>query len=257
MARREVTVALSGDGGDELFGGYNRYIIVRAWQRQQDLVRRRAAVRDGVDATRDRSPETVDDFFLARVRRWPGVRAAVRGANSTDALLDRRADWPALASPELRMMSVDALTYLPDNVMVKVDRSAMSASLETRAPFLDRRIVEHAWLLPLSLKIRAGQGKHIVRNVLCRHVPAELFERPKQGFSVPVDDWLRGELRDWAEALLAERRLVEDGIFEAAPIRRFWHAHLIGRKEIGNQLWPVIMFQAWRDAQKADPPVTA
>ncbi len=238
LARTEVTVALSGDGGDELFGGYDRYVQVHGWQRRQNHLQRDA---------------TADDFYLGRVRKLPGIRAAVRGADDTAALLDRRADWPALTAPALRMMAVDALTYLPDNILAKVDRSAMSASLETRAPFLDRRIVEHAWRLPLSMKIRRGVGKHIVRNVLARHVPMTLFDRPKQGFSVPIDEWLRGELRGWAETLLDEKRLSADGIFDAAFIRRLWRKHLSGYRPLGNQLWPVLMFQAWRDAQQAGP----
>ena len=243
LARTQVTVALTGDGGDELFGGYDRYVRVQAWQRRQNLLRRGAGA----------GFPTADDFYLGRVRKWPGIRAAVRDAADTAALLDRRADWPALTAPALRMMAVDALTYLPDNILAKVDRSAMSASLETRAPFLDRRIVEHAWRLPLSLKIRHGVGKHIVRNVLSRHVPIDLFDRPKQGFSVPVDEWLCGGLRDWAETLLAEKRLVADGIFDASFVRRLWRTHVSGQRPLGNRLWPVLMFQAWRAEQQANP----
>ncbi|MEX0807827.1 MAG: asparagine synthase (glutamine-hydrolyzing) [Dongiaceae bacterium] len=254
LARSEVTVALTGDGGDELFGGYDRYVKIRIWKRQQEFVRRRAGpgrhpARSEQEVSDEWHSSAADDFFLSRVRKWPNAHAIVRGATNTVTLLDRPPEWPALTSPELRMMSVDAMTYLPDNVLVKVDRSAMSASLETRAPFLDRRIVEHAWRLPLSMKIRRGVGKHIVRSVLRRHVPPDLIDRPKQGFGVPIDDWLRGGLRSWAEDLLAERRLVADGIFEAAIVRRLWRMHLSGRRQLGNRLWPVIMFQAWRDHQ--------
>ena len=254
LARSEVTVALTGDGGDELFGGYDRYVKVRIWQRQQDFARQRVGpggdpARNGQEMSDAWHPPAADEFFLARVRKWPNAHAIVRGATDTAALLDRPSEWPALTSPELRMMSVDAMTYLPDNVLVKVDRSAMSVSLETRAPFLDRRIVEHVWRLPLSMKIRQGVGKHIVRSVLRRHVPANLIDRPKQGFGVPIDDWLRGGLRSWAEDLLAERRLVAGEIFDAAIVRRLWHMHLSGRRQLGNRLWPLIMFQAWRDCQ--------
>ena len=147
------------------------------------------------------------------------------------------------------MMYLDALTYLPDDILVKVDRAAMAASLETRAPFLDHRIVEFAWRLPLALKIRAGENKWLLRRVLDRYVPRRLVERAKSGFAVPLDAWLRGPLRDWGEALLNERRLREEGFFRPEAIRAKWREHLSGRRNWQYCLWSVLMFQAWLEHQ--------
>ena len=237
LTHRSVTVAMSGDGGDEIFGGYNRYLLPE--KIRQKLVRLPAGASD------------IDDLYVSRVRKWPAARTVVRDAEPLATLVERRSEWPVLAAPESRMMAVDALTYLPDNILVKVDRSAMSASLETRAPYLDRRVVEFAWSLPPALKAARAIGKRVLRDVLFEYVPRSFFDRPKQGFSVPVDDWLRGSLRDWAEPLLSQRRLQEDGIFEPAPICDLWKSHIAGRQQAGNRLWAVLMFQAWLDAQRA------
>jgi asparagine synthase (glutamine-hydrolysing) len=236
LTRAKVTVAMSGDGGDEIFGGYNRYLLPE--QIRQKLVRLPAGASD------------IDDLYVGRVRKWPAARSVVRGAEPLTTLVERRSEWPVLAAPESRMMAVDALSYLPDNILVKVDRSAMSASLETRAPYLDRRVVEFAWRLPPFFKAARAIGKRVLRDVLYEYVPRALFDRPKQGFSVPVDDWLRGSLRDWAEPLLSERRLRDDGIFDPAPIRNLWDGHQSRRHQFGNRLWAVLMFQAWLDAQR-------
>lgn len=237
LTRSDVTVAMSGDGGDEIFGGYPRYLI-------PDYFRRRRTTEIVV------GDDKLDDIYVSRVRKWPASINLVPGAETLTTLVGRRTDWPALAASESRMMAVDAMTYLPDNILVKVDRSAMSASLETRAPYLDRRVVEFAWRLPPALKVAGGVGKRVLRDILYERVPRAFFDRPKQGFSVPVDDWLRGALRDWAEPLLSERRLREDGIFSPTPIRNLWDAHQAGRQQAGNRLWAVLMFQAWLDAQR-------
>jgi asparagine synthase (glutamine-hydrolysing) len=149
------------------------------------------------------------------------------------------------------MMLLDALTYLPDDILCKVDRAAMGVSLETRAPFLDCRVVELALRLPLRMKIRDGQGKRILRQILYKHVPRSLLERPKQGFGIPLAEWLRGLLRDWAESLLDAGRLRQEGYFHPAPVRLRWQEHLSGRHNWEYSLWSVLMFQAWLEARQA------
>ncbi len=284
LARQQVTVALSGDGADELFGGYNRYVHAeRLWNRAQRLpaFSRRAlagALRSvkstGWDAffrgaghvvpAARRVPQPGDRVHkLARLlgvssaaemyteffSLWSDPSMAVPGARERETIVDDQSRWPELDSHVLRAMFLDQVTYLPDDILVKVDRATMAVSLESRAPFLDHRVVELAWRLPLHRKVRGGQGKWALREVLYRHVPRELIERPKMGFAVPVDRWLRGPLRDWAEELLDGGRLAGEGYFAPEVIRRKWHEHLSGAQNWSAQLWPVLMFQAWLDEE--------
>lgn len=277
LARQHVTVALSGDAGDELFGGYSRYLLApRVWRNfgwMPPSLRR--AVGAGMTALsvdrinqlagplshwagiaqpgdkahklghRLRDMHSMEDLYLSLVSEWRSPQDMVVGGHLPANLLDQRARWPRLADPVARMMALDGLTYLPDDILVKVDRAAMAASLETRAPFLDREVIEFAWSLPMDMKIRHGQGKWLLRRLLDRHIPRALVERPKMGFGIPLDAWLRGPLRDWAETLLAEDRLRREGYLEPEPIRAAWQAHLAGHASYGYRLWSVLMFQAW------------
>lgn len=279
LTRQHVTVCLSGDGGDELFAGYNRYFWATSlWRRLGRVpLGLRRALAGGLSAVPAGAWNGVfgalSPLLSARLRvSNPGDKlhklAEVMGAGSQEALyrdlvsqwrgalpingvtepLTLVADpgrWPALSSFSECMMAVDTLTYLPDDILVKVDRAAMAASLETRVPFLDPRVIDFAWRLPLHQKVRDGQGKWLLRQLLYRHVPRELVERPKQGFGVPIEHWLRGPLRDWAEDLLSPAALTADGLLDPVPIRAMWQRHLSGRN-VQYALWNVLMFQAWR-----------
>jgi len=263
LARRHVTVVLSGDGGDELFGGYQRYLhIGRLWRalgRVPLAVRKAAAgaiawgahglpgaLRTKVAGRAERLRiATPGEMYVRHNMHWPDAQRLVLGAEPLEALADQPDRWPNSRHYLEQWMYADTVSYLPDDILVKVDRASMAVALEARAPLLDHRVVEFAWRLPLEWKIRRGTGKWLLRRVLQRHVPRELFERPKAGFGVPIDHWLRGPLRDWAEALLDEHRLRQQGFFDPAPIRQKWNEHLSGRTAWHYPLWDVLMFQAW------------
>ncbi|MDP2035599.1 MAG: asparagine synthase (glutamine-hydrolyzing) [Polaromonas sp.] len=284
LAREHVTVSLSGDAGDELFCGYNRYQLTqKLWRRLSSIPaparRLLAASLTSVapqtwnriagaiapflpGAARFAQPgdkihkgagvlasESVDDLYRGLVSQWQNPASIVVGGHEPPTQL--RGNLPALAGlgQVERMMALDLLTYLPDDILTKVDRAAMGVSLETRVPFLDHRVVEMAWRLPLSMKLHDDQSKWILRQVLYRHVPRALIERPKVGFSVPIDAWLRGPLRAWAEALLDQTRLEKEGYLNPAEIREKWQEHLSGRRNWQYQLWNVLMFQAWLESQ--------
>jgi asparagine synthase (glutamine-hydrolysing) len=189
-------------------------------------------------------------FFLNLASQWQDPASIVLGAQEPPTLLTDPEAWPHTGNLAQWMMAMDAQTYLPDDILVKVDRAAMANSLETRVPMLDHRVVELAWRVPLQQKIRDGQGKWLLRQVLYRHVPRALVERPKMGFGIPLDHWLRGPLRDWAEALLDESRLRQEGYFQPAAIRRKWTEHLSGRRNWQHHLWTVLMFQAWLEEER-------
>jgi len=277
LARRNVTVSLSGDGGDELFGGYNRHGWARRVTALPTWLRRLGST--GLHALSPREWDAVygalqpllpsalqvrmaghkahkladvlgvrteAELYQRFVSIWPNPNDVVLGGeDGTDA----QATWATVAdlpSLEASMMALDTLGYLPDDILCKVDRAAMGVSLETRVPFLDHRVVALAWQLPQHMKIREGQGKWILRQLLYKYVPRELIERPKMGFGIPIDAWLRGPLRDWTEELLSESRLRQEGYLVPGLIRERWAEHLSGRRDWQYQLWNVLMFQAWR-----------
>lgn len=285
MARRHVTVAISGDGGDELFGGYNRYFWASGvWSKigwMPSGVRK--AVAAGVLALH---PDTVEKGFeklapvlpvwarqrhpsdklhtLARVMsagapqdiyrdlvsHWKRPTTLVKGSAEPPTNLSDPGRWAQVQTFTQWMMYLDTIAYLPNDILAKVDRASMAVSLETRAPLLDYRVMEFAWRLPMSMKIRGTHGKWILRRLLDQYVPREMIERPKMGFGVPIHSWLRGPLREWAESLLDERRLREEGFFDPGPIRRKWAAHLSGKRNWQFLLWDVLMFQAWLERWK-------
>ena len=189
-----------------------------------------------------------DEVYLGLTSHWKRPASVVLlGEESASAANGHRE--AALSDFTQRMMFLDLVSYLPDDILVKVDRAAMGVSLETRVPMLDHHVVEFAWRLPLSLKIRDGQGKWLLRQLLYKFVPAELIDRPKSGFDVPIGNWLRGPLRDWAEPLLDETRLRAEGFFDVGQIRARWSEHLSGRRDWQQAMWNVLMFQAWLERE--------
>lgn len=264
MARKTVAVALSGDGGDELFGGYNSYdFLSRIWR---FLALIPAPFRSALQSALSGLPlptkllkfrevmaaRTPQDLYRQVQSHWAKSELLVLGSKEPSTLLNAVPAWPKDDNFAHWMMAVDTQTYLADDILTKVDRAAMANSLETRIPLLDHRIVELAWRFPFNMKIRNGQSKWILRQVLYKYVPKELIERPKKGFSVPLGAWLRGPLRDWSETLLGERRLKMEGYFNPILIRKAWLAHLEGKVDNSNRLWSVLMFQAWLEEQRHD-----
>jgi asparagine synthase (glutamine-hydrolysing) len=279
MTRKHVTVALSGDGGDELFAGYTRYFRSEAFWRVLEGTTRplRSMIACGVRSLspavwtalgsmipEERRPAQFGDkmlklanvlegepeasaFYRQIISLWVDPGRALPGVTEPPGILQDPRVRTIVPNFVERMQYLDTLTYLPDDILTKVDRASMAVSLEARVPLLDHRLVAFSWSLPPAMKVGTGLGKRLLRRVLYRYVPQSLVDRPKMGFTVPVDSWLRGELREWAESLLSEQRLKREGIFEPGVIRSRWSEHLGGRRNWQSGLWAVLMFQAWKD----------
>jgi asparagine synthase (glutamine-hydrolysing) len=278
-ARIHVTVALSGDAGDELFGGYNRYFLgPKMWNRIETIPKPvRAGLGHMISATPStvwdwlgtkangklavshsgdkvqkmacalRDVDNIDGLYHSLISSWQGATLVKGSADTNSLVLDDRLPKCLLSDPAGRMMFQDMRSYLPDDILCKVDRAAMGVSLETRVPFLDPDVITASARLPTHMKIRNGQGKWPLRQILYRHVPRELLERPKTGFSIPIGDWLRGPLRSWADDLLSPEALGVDDLMDPAPIIAAWKDHLSGRRDYTQKLWSILMFQAWRE----------
>lgn len=280
MARQHVTVALSGDAGDELFGGYERYFVGRnlwdkfAWM-PPALKKLTAAAMTALppgalnslgNLAKPVLPKRLrhvpfgdklhklaevvaapgmESLYLTLMSHWKRPEDIVIGGHDRDTSITDTREWPRVSDFTHRMMHLDMETYLPGDILTKVDRAAMGVSLEGRIPLLDTNLIEFAWKVPFSMKVRGGQGKWLMRETLYRHVPKAMIDRPKRGFGVPLEHWLRGELRDWAEDLLSESRLKREGYFHPAPIRQKWQEHLSGTRNWHFYLWDILMFQAW------------
>lgn len=279
LAREHVTVSLSGDGGDELFCGYNRYLLgYRVWEKLRllplwmrslvawvirkapgrlfDTLQYKLPKHWQVPNLADRLPKLADvlihkdglSFYRELVSHSKQPDQLVLGAREPGTILNDPESLPKLSGFREKMMYLDQMTYLPDDILTKVDRASMAVSLEARVPLLDHRLVEFAWRVPTKFKYHDGQSKWLLRQVLYRYVPRGLMERPKMGFGIPIEDWLRGPLREWANALLDEKRLREEGFFDPVPIRKMWQEHLSGERRWHYHLWDVLMFQAWLEA---------
>lgn len=280
LARDHVSVSLSGDGGDELFGGYHRYFLGRkiwektgwapkalkailakgmrvpspaAWQRILDLGKCLSLPAPPFTLTGERVHKLADVFAVASsdelyqrlISHWRNPTSIVVDSREPNTLLPNSRTHSELTDMTEYMMYFDLITYLPNDILVKVDRASMGVSLEARVPLLDHHVVECAWKIPLTLKVQQWQGKQILKNILSKYVPAALFERPKMGFGVPIDSWLRGPLRDWGEELLRPCRLRAEGFFDADLVHDKWQTHQSGKMNYQHHLWDLLMFQAW------------
>jgi asparagine synthase (glutamine-hydrolysing) len=282
LARSSVTVALTGDAGDELFGGYNRYSLgSHLWKRFNFLPFK---IRQMLGASLEKIPPQKLDQFLKVLPWFIGInllgdkvhkfsramqhsqsldemyrsltmddsffKGSLIGNKNLPSLINRYPEISQLTDPEHRMMAWDSLSYLTDDILCKVDRASMSVGLETRVPMLDYRLVEFAWKLPLNMKIRNGQSKWILKELLYRHVPKKIIDRPKAGFSIPLDQWLRGPLRDWAEDLLDAQKLKSHQHIDSTLVASGWKQHLSGSKDWSKSLWNILMFLSWQDFEK-------
>ncbi|NOJ23995.1 asparagine synthase (glutamine-hydrolyzing) [Vibrio coralliilyticus] len=276
MASEHVTVSLSGDAGDELFCGYNRYLMTdRLWKRLSTTPKfiRRSIAKVLLSISTETwnrfavilpnkykmsnlgdklhkaanvvTCKDIDELYQRLVSHWHNPEDIVLGSQEPLTALTDPERKPNLSHPILNMMALDTLSYMTDDILVKVDRAAMANSLETRVPFLDHTVFEHAWKMPFEYKLREGSTKYCLREILYRYVPKELIERPKTGFGIPLDQWLRGPLKDWAENLISKERLQEEGFFDADMVTRMWNEHVSGERNWQYHLWDVLMFQSW------------
>jgi asparagine synthase (glutamine-hydrolysing) len=281
MTRRHVTVALSGDGGDEVFAGYNRYgqglalarmirtlpkpmrqamagamtaVAPDTWDSFSIMVPRQMRPRlvgDKIHKLASVLPEDSIGFYRHLVTQWPEASSLVKGAAAPDESLYARAVRDGFPDDVSWMQYLDTLTYLPDDILAKVDRASMAVALEVRVPLLDHRVVELSWRLPPRFKLRGGTGKWLLRQVAYKYVPKRLLERPKMGFAIPIDQWLRGPLKEWAGDLLNSSAMNGAGLLDRTPIVEKWAEHQAGARNWQYFLWNVLMFEAWNASNQS------
>ena len=276
LAKKKVTVALTGDGGDEVFCGYNRYILSKNLWNKLTLIPLplRKILASSIKSINSQSwnkflrilpslnqhtnlddkvykiasvleSKTLFDIYYKLISNWQNPNEILLNGKEPRTFLTNYKSELTELDGQQQMMLLDSMTYLPDDILVKTDRAAMATSLETRAPFLNHKLLEYAWQIPQPLKLKKTQSKWILRQILYKYIPKKLVERPKVGFGVPIDSWLRGPLKDWAQALLDKTKLRNEGFFNPDSINIKWTEHLSGKKNLQHEIWSILMFQEW------------